>query len=318
MISLENRRQFLKQTAAAAMAGLWTGVAATEEKPKMLPIIDTHQHLWDLKKFRLPWIKPGTILAKNHLMSDYLKATEGLNVVKTVYMEVDLDPAQQQDEAEFVIATCKRGDTPMVGGVISGRPDSEDFAKYITPFKNNPYIKGVRRILHGPSTPAGYCLEEKFIKGVRLLGELGLRFDLCMRPDELGDGVKLVDASPDTRFILDHCGNGDVQATDRSVWQRGMSELAKRKNVVACKISGIAVSAKPGKWTADDLAPVVTYTLDSFGPDRVMFGGDWPVCTVTATYKQWLEALKAIVRGRSGEEQRKLFHDNAVRVYGLK
>jgi predicted TIM-barrel fold metal-dependent hydrolase len=306
--------------AASALAGLWSEVAATEEKenPQMLPIIDTHQHLWDLKKFRLPWIQEGSILAKNHLMSDYLKATEGLNVVKTIYMEVDLDPVQQQAEAEFVIETCKRGDTPMVAGVISGRPDSDVFAKYITPFKNNPYIKGVRRILHSPATPAGYCLDEKFIKGIRLLGELGLSFDLCMRPNELADGVKLVDACPDTRFILDHCGNGDVQAKDRSVWQRGMSELAKRKNVMACKVSGIVVSAKAGKWTAEDLAPVVNHTIDSFGPDRVMFGGDWPVCTLTATYKQWLEALKTIVKNRSEEAQRKLFHDNAVRVYGLK
>jgi predicted TIM-barrel fold metal-dependent hydrolase len=320
MTRLENRRQFLKDTAAIALGGMCTGAAAAEEKEKakMLPIIDTHQHLWDLKKFRLPWIKEGTILAKNHLMSDYRQATEGLNVVKTIYMEVDLDPAQQKDEAEFVIETCKRGDTPMVAGVISGRPNSDGFAGYIKPFKNNPYVKGVRRILHSPSTPAGYCLDEKFIKGIRLLGELGLSFDLCMRPNELGDGVKLVDACPDTRFILDHCGNGDVQAKDRSVWQSGMSELAKRKNLVACKVSGIVVSAKPGKWTADDLAPIVNHTLDSFGPDRVMFGGDWPVCTLTATYKQWLEALKTIVQNRSEEERRKLFHDNAVRVYGLK
>ena len=139
----------------------------------MLPIIDTHQHLWDLKEFRLPWIKPGSVLAKDHLMSDYLKATEGLNIVKTIYMEVDLDPAQQKEEADFVIETCKRGDTPMVAGVISGQPNSESFAKYITPFKGNRYIKGVRQILHA-QTPTGLCLEPQFIKGIRLLGELGV------------------------------------------------------------------------------------------------------------------------------------------------
>jgi predicted TIM-barrel fold metal-dependent hydrolase len=318
MIVLENRRQFLKKATAITLAGIGSEIATAEEKNKMLPIIDTHQHLWDLKKFRLPWIKPGTILANNHLMSDYLKATEGLNVVKTIYMEVDLDPAQQQAEAEFVIETCKRGGTPMVAGVISGRPNEEGFAKYITPFKDNPYIKGVRQILHSASTPPGYCLDEKFIKGIRLLGELGLSFDLCMRPNELGDGAKLVDSCPGTRFILDHCGNGDVQAKDLSGWQSGMTELSKQKNVVACKVSGIVVSAKPEKWTADDLAPVVNYALDAFGPERVMFGGDWPVCTLTATYKQWLEALKVIVKNRSEKDQRKLFHDNAVRVYGLK
>ena len=290
----------------------------------MLPIIDTHQHLWDLKKFRLLWVKPGSILAKGYLMSDYLKATEGLNIVKAVYMEVDLDPAQQQEEADFVIETCKHGNTPMVAGVISGRPGAEGFAKYITPFKGNRYIKGVRQILHAQA-PAGLCLEPQFIKGIRLLGELGLSFDLCMRPGELGDGVKLVDACPDTRFILDHCGNGEVGMFSRdpkgsataTVWKRGMEQLAQRKNLVACKVSGIIVSATPGKWSVDDLAPIVNHTLDTFGPDRVMFAGDWPVCTQVASFKEWLKALQTIVKDRSEEQQRKLFHDNAVRVYGL-
>jgi L-fuconolactonase len=342
MFSLQTRRGFLKRSAGLALASLAGQIAFAEDKePKMLPIIDTHQHLWDLKKFRLPWIKPGTVLAKDHLMSDYLKATEGLNIVKTIYMEVDLDPAQQKEEADFVIEICKRGDTPMVAGVISGRPNSEEFGKYITPFKGNRYIKGVRQILHA-QTPAGLCLEPQFTKGIRLLGELGLSFDLCMRPGELGDAVKLVDACPDTRFILDHCGNGEVNMFRRPLtpdsvprgtppeergekdaagrgdkWKRGMEELAKRKNLAACKVSGIIVSATPGKWKADDLSPIVNHTLDTFGPDRVMFGGDWPVCTQVATYKEWLTALQSIVKERSEEQQRKLFHDNAVRVYGL-
>jgi predicted TIM-barrel fold metal-dependent hydrolase len=326
MNALETRREFLTSTAALTLAVLQSQFAPAKDKdPKMIPIIDTHQHLWDLKKFRLPWIKAGSVLAKNHLMGDYLKATEGLNIVKTVYMEVDLDPAQQQEEADFVVETCKRGDTPMVAGVISGRPNSEDFAKYIKPFKGNRYIKGVRQILHA-QTPAGLCLEPQFTKGIRLLGELGLSFDLCMRPNDLGDAVKLVDACPDTRFILDHCGNGEVNmfsldakrsATSAAVWKRGMEDLAKRKNLVACKVSGIIVSATPGKWTADDLAPIINHTLDTFGPDRVMFGGDWPVCSQVATYKEWLTALQTIVKSRSEEQQRKLFHDNAVRAYGL-
>src|SRR5262249_22052278 len=119
-----------------------------------------------------------------------------------------------------------------------------------------------------------------------------------------------------TRFILDHCGNGDVRSKDLTQWKKDLAEVAKRKDCV-CKVSGIVVNAEPGKWTAADLAPVVTPTLEGFGPDRVLFGGDWPVCTRAATFKQWVEALKAIVKDRPAEEQRKLFHDNAVRFYGL-
>ncbi|HEV3262630.1 MAG TPA: amidohydrolase family protein [Gemmataceae bacterium] len=316
-----NRRQFLAQGAAAVAGAAVLGVARAEEqhvtsKPAVLPIIDTHQHLWDLSKFKLPWVKKGTLLARSFLMADYKKATAGLNVVKTVYMEVDVDPAQQQQEADYVLGVCKKGDTPMAAAVISGRPASDGFAKYITPFKGSRFIKGVRQVLHGQGTPAGYCLAKSFIRGVRLLGELGLSFDLCVRPGELADAARLVDACPDTRFILDHCGNANVQVRDRSVWKRAMAALARRKNIV-CKVSGIVASAKPGKWTADDLAPIVKHTVTVFGHDRVMFGGDWPVCTLAATYKQWVEALRAIVHDWKEEERRKLFHGNAQRFYGL-
>src|SRR5262249_13955967 len=149
---------------------------------------------------------------------------------------------------------------------------------------------GVRQVLHVDSTPAGTCTTKEFVRGVRLLGEIGKSFDLCMRPTDLLDAVKLVDQCPDTRFILDHCGNGPVYTKDRSQWQKDIGGLAKRKNVVG-KVSGIIVQATPGKWKADDLAPVINHTLEVFGPDRVMYAGDWPVCTLAAAYRQWVEAL---------------------------
>jgi predicted TIM-barrel fold metal-dependent hydrolase len=324
------RRQFLHQTAAAAL-GLAAQAATARERPEpmnlpspaqppgqegKLPIIDTHQHLWDLGKFRLPWVKKDSPLARNYLMADYLEAAAGLNVVKTVYMEVDVDPAQQPQEAAYVTDLCQHADNPMVAAVISGRPASEGFAKYITAFKDSAVIKGVRQVLHGEGTPAGYCLDRQFVKGVQLLGDLGMSFDLCVRPGEIADAARLVDQCPGTSFILDHCGNGDVQAKDRTQWQRDMAEIAKRQNVVCCKVSGIVAGAAE-KWTPDDLAPVISHTLEVFGPQRVMFAGDWPVCTLRATLKQWVEALKTIVSQRKAEEQRQLFHDNAVRVYRL-
>ena len=194
---------------------------------------------------------------------------------------------------------------------------SPEFKAYATQFKSSPHIKGIRQVLHGESTPASYCLSREFIAGIRLLGELGLSYDLCMRSAELPDATMLVDACPDTRFILDHCGNEDVKRKDHSQWQKDIAELAKRKNIVG-KVSGIVASAKPGAWSADDLAPVVNHTLAVFGRDRVMFGGDWPVCTLAATYRKWVEALQSIVKERPSAEQKKLFHDNAVAFYGLK
>ena len=241
-----DRRQFLH--AGLAVAGS-AALAAADTKKADLPIVDTHQHLWDLKQFKLPWIKDDSPLAKNFVLDDYRKATEGLNVVKTVYMEVDVDPAQQDAEADFVIGLCKDFDkTKMAGAVISGRPASDGFKKYVSRFKGSKQIKGLRQVLHGDGTKAGYCLEPAFVKGIRLLGDLGLSFDLCIRPGELADAAKLIDECPGTRFILDHCGNANVQAKDRTAWKKGMAAVAKRKNVV-CKVSGIVASAKPGAWT---------------------------------------------------------------------
>ncbi len=138
-------------------------------------------------------------------------------------------------------------------------------------------------------------------------------------PGELTDGVKLAEKCPKTKFVLDHCGNLSVTNTDeklRKAWEQGIKTLAGLENVV-CKISGIVVTAKKDDWTPADLAPNMNFCLEAFGENRVMFAGDWPVCQRRATYAQWLNALKWIVRDRSAEFQKKLFHDNAVKFYGL-
>jgi predicted TIM-barrel fold metal-dependent hydrolase len=333
-----NRRQFLAATAAAATAGLavhaFPQAGHSEEKPAVaadsLPIIDCHQHLWDLDKFKLPWIEPGTLLGRSYVMKDYLAAIEGTGIKNAVYMEVDVDPAQQTAEAEHLIEICKSGKAPTIGAVISGRPNADKFKDYITPLAKSPQIKGIRQVLHVPTTPAGYCLSKGFVRGIQLLGELGLSFDLCMRPKELADGAKLAEQCPGTHFIVDHCGNADVKAffkpgdkrlTDIKVehaadqWKRDIETLAAKKNVI-CKISGI-VARVPKEWTADDLAPVVNHCLDSFGPDRVIFGSDWPVCLLGAPLKAWVAALRQIIASRPAAEQEKLLSKNAVAFYRL-
>jgi L-fuconolactonase len=318
------RRAFLGQTALAALPLALTR-AGDDARP--LPIVDTHQHLWDLTKFRLAWVTSSKVLNRSFLTKDYLEASRGLNVVKAVYMEVAVDPSQLVAEAEHVIALSKRTDNPTAAAVIGGRPAAADFKEYLSRFKGNPYVKGVRQVLF---QDRGLCLSEAFMRGVRLLGEYGMSFDLCLPAEQLADGARLVESCPETRFIVDHCGNADPKAFrpavgiqekgrpshDPDQWRRDMARLAKAKNTV-CKISGIVARADEGTWKAEDLAPVINHCLDTFGADRVMFGSDWPVCTRVATYHQWVTALKEVVRGRSHEQQLRLFHDNAVRFYGL-
>jgi L-fuconolactonase len=320
-----DRRAFL---AAAAASGAASLAAAQKDKPlakpHSLPIVDTHQHLWDLNKFKLAWFDPdsaeGKILGHSFTPKEYAEATRGLNVVKAVYMEVDVVPEQQQKEADYIVELCASGKTATCAAVVSGRPNSAGFAQYAKQFKGSKYVKGIRQVLHVKGTSPAYFLDKKFVRGIQLLGELGLSFDLCVRPEELPEHIKLVDQCPGTRFILDHCGNGKIthKPAEREQWKKNMTAIGKRKNVVG-KVSGIIASAPArGKWTLDDLAPIINHTLESFGPDRVMFGGDWPVCLLgVEKYADWVNALMLIVKDRSEEQQKKLFHDNAVKFYGL-
>lgn len=295
-----------------------------------IAIVDCHQHLWDLDKFRLKWIKPGTLLGRSYVMTDYLAAIAGTGITNAVYMEVDVDPAQQQAEADHLIEICRSGEAPTIGAVVSGRPAGDGFNDYATQFRGSRWIKGIRQVLHGGSTPAGYCLEDSFVRGIRLLGELNLSFDLCLRPKELSDGAALAERCPETRFIVDHCGNADPKAFlkkgdrrlaavksehDADDWRRAMDKLAARRNVI-CKISGI-VARVPQPWDAEDLAPIVNHCLDAFGPERVVFGSDWPVCLGGAKLKDWVVALTQIISSRSVDDRQALLRKNAVRFYGL-
>jgi len=283
----------------------------------MLPIIDTHQHLWDLSRFQLAWLKEGSPIAHNHLMSDYLAQTEGMNVVGTLYMEVDVIPEQQMQEVDYVLDLCRQPGYPMRGAIISGRPASDGFEPYVRAVtaKADGYVKGVRQVLHGDA-PTGFCLQPSFLKGMNLLSKLDLSFDICIRPEELADAAKLAQSCPETRFILDHCGNADVRSPDLSLWRKGIDLVASQPNV-ACKISGIIVTVKPDEWSTSDLAPIVDHCAAAFGPDRIVFGGDWPVCTLGAPLREWMTSLREIIVDWPEENQRKLLHDNGLKSYHL-
>lgn len=285
--------------------------------PEKLPIIDPHLHLWDFAKFQPPWLKDAPKLNKSTTMADYLKATAGLNVVKAVYMEVDVDPKQQLEEAEYVRSVSASHKTPMVGGVISCRPALPGFAEYAKKFKGDPYIKGMRQVLQVPESKKGLCLEPTYVKNIQLLGQLGLTFDICIRPTELADAAKLVDLCPKTRFILDHCGNGAARNPNQKQWEKDMKALGKRSNII-CKVSGIIKTIPEKSDPVKELKPVVLPTIEAFGWDRVMFAGDWPVCNLTSSFKGWVETLQTLVKDHSEADRKKLFHDNAARFYGLK
>jgi len=307
------RREMIGTTAAGVAM---LAAESAEAGGAAIPIIDTHQHLWDFKLFRPKWLLGAPEINKSTTMADYLKASAGLNVVKTVYMEVDVDPKDQLREAEWVESVSAAHKTPMAAAVVSCRPGLPGFEEYAHKIHKMKHIRGMRQVLQVPETPKGYCVRSEYVRDIQLLGQLGLSFDICIRPTELSDGVQLVDACPDVRFIVDHCGNGSARNPDQEQWARDITELGKRPNVV-CKISGVIKTVKPEWDPVTELTPIVNHCLTSFGPDRVMFGSDWPVCNLGSTYAGWVNCLKKIVANNSPTDQRKLFHDNAARFYKL-
>jgi predicted TIM-barrel fold metal-dependent hydrolase len=314
-----------RRDALAAGAGFaLLGCAGPQEADaKMLPLIDTHQHLWDLDRFRLPWLKRGEgKLGRSFVMKDYLEATAGTGIAGAVYMEVDVAADQKVQEAEELIRICETPGSVTRGAVVGGRPAEPGFSAYLDRFKGVRWIKGVRQVMN--DAVPGMCLKEDFVAGVRELGRRGLSFDLCLPPGLLGDAAELAARCPETRFVLDHCGNADPKAFqpgakpshDPEAWKRGIARLAAAKNVIG-KISGIVARVPETPWEPSLLAPVVDVCLDAFGPDRVVFGSDWPVCLMGAPLARWVEALRAVVARRPVDQQRKLFSENAVRFYGL-
>lgn len=326
-----NRRKFLRRASEVAVAATsllplhalggtsddGTGVQTS------IPIVDTHQHLWDLSKLKLTWLRPP--LDRSFTTEDYIEATQGLHVVQAVYMEVAVVPEQRLLEAEYAIGLCREPGNPTRAAVIAGSPADDDFEPYIMRFKGSPYIKGVR----GNFSSVEQMSDRKVTRNLRLLGDLGMRFDLNVRPRFLGEGARLAARCPDTRFVLDHCGNADPiaffpagRAVPRSAqhlseqWKQDLDKLSARSNLV-CKISGLVDNVPEYPLTGEDLAPIIDHCLDAFGPDRVMFASDWPVCLRGMSLRKWVELLKNVTASRPEKDQRKLFHDNAIRFYGL-
>lgn len=279
-----------------------------------MQIVDTHQHLWDPGRFRYSWLQSLPRLNRAFRMSDYLDATQGLGVEKSVHLEADVDESFMLDETRFLLALADEPDNPLAGIVACARPEHDDFRTYLDKIAGHPKLKGIRRILHTQPDEVGQGAT--FVGNVGSLADYGLSFDLNVLARQLPIAINLASKWPDVTFVLDHCGVPQVKERILDPWRSYMAEMAKFPNVY-CKVSGLVAYADPERWTENDLRPYIEHVISCFGWDRVLFGSDWPVCTLSASYRQWVEALYSITRSSGEANQKKLFWDNAIRVYRL-
>lgn len=280
------------------------------------PIIDSHVHLWDPARQRVPWLDDVPAINRPFGLAEYRAQTTGVAIEAFVYVEIDI--AKPYGLLEARQADAAADEDPRLRGIVAFAPveDGERVRPYLAALAEvGPRVKGVRRLLQGEADPA-FCLRPGFVRGVELLAEFGFSFDLCLRHAQLPAAVELVRRLPGVAFILDHVGKPEIAAAVLDPWRERIEQLAALPNV-ACKVSGLVTEADHAAWTAADLAPYVDHVLTSFGEDRVLFGSDWPVATLASPYPRWVDTLDALTADLSPEAKRKLWAENARRLYRL-
>ncbi len=280
------------------------------------PIVDAHVHLWDPRRFRMSWLDGNPILDKRYDLVEYNAHTEGVTVASMVYLQVEVEPPYALLEARWAAERARLD--PRLAGIVPWAPleYGERARVFITALVDiGPVIKGVRRLIQSEADPL-FCLRPDFVRGVQLLPDYGLSFDLCINHRQLDSTIALVRQCPDTDFILDHCGKPNIREHMLDPWREQLRELAAFPNVM-CKVSGLVTEADHQRWTPDDLAPYLMHVLEVFGEDRVVFGGDWPVVLQAATYRRWVETLDTLTADLSEQARRKLWALNARRFYRL-
>jgi predicted TIM-barrel fold metal-dependent hydrolase len=295
------------------------------------PILDAHHHLWDLKLEKHPWLvpQPGrrkvfgdpTPLYRDYLPDDLERDAAGLHLVGSVHIEASWDRSDPVGETRWIAGLKQRHRLPTVA-VVRAPLDDPGVGAILEAQRAFDFVRGVRFILSWHEDPekrfverADYMTDSRWLAGFALLREFGLSFDMLIYPGQLGDAADLADRFPDTTIIVNHAGSPvDRDAVAMDHWRRGLKELAKRPNV-RLKISDLC--AYDHDWTLESLRPVVLDCLDAFGLGRAMFASDFPVAGLHTGYAQMYDAFADIVQDLTAEEQRALFHDNAVRDYRI-
>jgi L-fuconolactonase len=177
-----------------------------------------------------------------------------------------------------------------------------------------PLVKGIRRLIQGNGL--GFCTQADFVRGVQMLPEFGFSFDICIYHPQMGDAIQLVEQCPNVMFLLDHFGKPGVKDNLLDPWREQLHTLAAFPNVY-CKISGLATEADHKKWTREQLRPYIDHAIDSFGINRVIYGGDWPVATLAIGYQEWIDTINWATAHLDEAARHKLFVENAVRFYRL-
>jgi L-fuconolactonase len=279
------------------------------------PIVDSHVHLCDPGRFGYAWTTGAPSLNRQVLPADLMQAAAPVEIDRFVFVEVDVDFPQHLGEAAWVAEQAAAD--PRLAGMVAALPLERGKAieAELDQLRQHKLLRAIRRLIQTQPDPE-FCLQPGFIEGLKLLPQHDLAFDICILHHQMGPVIEMVRRCPEVRFVLDHIGKPGIKAGIFEPWRQQLKELAAMPNV-HCKISGVTTEADHASWTREQLKPYIAYTIETFGFERVMYGGDWHVLELAGTYPQWVGIVDWVVEGCTAEEKRKLFRDNAIGFYRL-
>lgn len=275
-----------------------------------MTIIDTHQHFWRYNPVNHAWINDDMALIRKDFLPADLQPLMAANAV-TACIAVQADQTEQETDWLLQLADENSFITGVVGWVDLRSPQLAERLEHYALCKK---LKGFRHILQGEDP--SLMLQPDFMQGIAQLHAAGFAYDILIFPHHLPAALQLVQQFPDQRFVIDHLAKPYIKHGLIGEWAAGMKSLAAHPNVY-CKISGMVTEADWRNWSAVDLHPYVDTVVQAFGTERCMFGSDWPVCLVAASYNKWLNTVQDYFASFSAEEQADVFGRNAQRFYQI-
>lgn len=277
----------------------------------MSDVIDAHHHLWRYSAAEYDWIDDSM----QPLRRDFLPADLQIEIARAgVTACIAVQARQTLEETRWLLDLAARH--PFIAGAVGWAPlTAADFPQQLATLTQDRKLRGLRHVLQGEPDDR-YMLRPDFNRGIAALQGTGLVYDILILERHLPIAAQFVDRHPQQVFVLDHLAKPKIRAGEISPWRENLHELARRPNV-SCKLSGLVTEADRQHWTLRELWPWVEIAIEAFGPQRLLAGSDWPVCTMAASYEQWWHTLRELISPLSRAEQDAILGGNAARLYQL-
>jgi L-fuconolactonase len=275
-----------------------------------LPRIDAHQHFWKYDPLRDAWIDDSMSVLKNDFLPEHLSPILQENKIDGC---VTVQADQSETETNFLLELASQHSfIKGVVGWVDLRADS--ISQQLDFYSHNKTLKGFRHIVQ--AEPSGFMTQRNFLAGIGLLERHHLTYDILIYPHQLAEAVDLVKRFSNQKFVVDHLAKPNIKNGEFTNWSKGMAQLASHENVY-CKLSGFTTEAHWNNWKPDDFTPYFDFALEKFGAHRLLYGSDWPVCLLSASYKNQLNIVEQFIAKLSDSEKEQIMGGNAIHFYNL-